>query len=99
MNKPFDQLKYIRQSASELAKTASESKEDFGDGDRVSHPKFGEGLGHFRKRRSCDSRFRFRGDQETGPGFCSAEEDLKNLREEERISEIRGKIWETGVFL
>ena len=44
MNKPFDQLKYIRQSTSELAKTASESKEDFGDGDRVSHPKFGEGL-------------------------------------------------------
>ena len=34
MNKPFDQLKYIRQSTSELAKTASESKEDFGDGDR-----------------------------------------------------------------
>lgn len=44
MNKPFDQLKYIRQSTSELAKTASDSKEDFGDGDRVSHPKFGEGL-------------------------------------------------------
>ena len=44
MNKPFDQLRYIRQNTSELAKSAAESAADIGDGDRVSHPKFGEGL-------------------------------------------------------
>lgn len=44
MNKPFDQLKYIKQSTSELAKNASKTDSDLSDGDRVSHPKFGEGL-------------------------------------------------------
>ncbi len=44
MNKPFDQLKYIKQSTSELTKSASKADSDLSDGDRVSHPKFGEGL-------------------------------------------------------
>ena len=44
MNRPFDQLKYIRQNTSELAKSAAESAGNIGEGDRVSHPKFGEGL-------------------------------------------------------
>ena len=44
MNKPFDQLKYIKQNTSQLAKSAGAESSELGEGDRVSHPKFGEGL-------------------------------------------------------
>ncbi len=44
MNKPFDQIRYVRQSAEKLAKSAAASAADFASGDRVRHPKFGEGL-------------------------------------------------------
>lgn len=44
MNKPFDQLKYIKQNTSELAKSAGAEGSELSEGDRVSHPKFGEGL-------------------------------------------------------
>lgn len=44
MNKPFDQLKYIRQNTSNLAKSAASEGQSFGDGDRVRHLKFGDGL-------------------------------------------------------
>ena len=42
--RPFDQLKYIRQNTETIRKAAAASKEDLQDGDRVSHPKFGEGM-------------------------------------------------------
>lgn len=44
MNKPFDQLKYIKQNTSELAKSAGAESSELSEGDRVSHPKFREGL-------------------------------------------------------
>lgn len=40
--KPFDQLKYARQQTKQNA-AAGASKESFDAGDRISHPKFGEG--------------------------------------------------------
>lgn len=39
--RPFDQLKYARQ---QTKKTADMMTQDINEGDRVSHPKFGEGL-------------------------------------------------------
>ena len=44
MNKPFDQLRYIKQNTSDLAKKAAKNAADFAEGDRVVHPKFGEGM-------------------------------------------------------
>ncbi len=44
MNKPFDQLKYIRQNTSDLAKSAAAGGSDLEEGNRVRHPKFGEGM-------------------------------------------------------
>ncbi len=43
-NKPFDHLKYIKQSTADLRKTESSSKADISEGDKVNHPKFGQGL-------------------------------------------------------
>ena len=44
MNWPFDQLRYIKQNTADLAKKAARDAADFGEGDRVLHPKFGEGM-------------------------------------------------------
>ncbi|MBR3787331.1 MAG: ATP-binding protein, partial [Firmicutes bacterium] len=41
--KPFDQLKYARQQTKKNAAAGSGSTESFTAGDRISHPKFGEG--------------------------------------------------------
>ena len=43
-NKPFDRLKYIRQDVEKLKNMESASKASLAAGDRVNHPKFGEGL-------------------------------------------------------
>lgn len=51
--KPFDQLKYARQQTKKNVAAASTggSGESFAAGDRISHPKFGEGL-----VKSCDGK-------------------------------------------
>ena len=41
--KPFDQLKYARQQTKKNAAAGAGSTESFAAGDRISHPKFGEG--------------------------------------------------------
>lgn len=43
-NKPFDRLKYIRQDVEKLKNMGSAPKSDLNAGDKVKHPKFGEGL-------------------------------------------------------
>lgn len=43
-NRPFDQLKYIKQNTTTMKNAAGAFKNDIAKGDRVSHPKFGEGL-------------------------------------------------------
>ncbi|MBR5228291.1 MAG: DNA helicase PcrA [Firmicutes bacterium] len=43
-NKPFDQLKYIKQNTADLRTAESSSKASLTEGTKVKHPKFGEGL-------------------------------------------------------
>ena len=43
-NRPFDQLKYIKQNTATIKNASAASKEDLKNGDRVSHPKFGDGM-------------------------------------------------------
>ncbi len=43
-NRPFDQLKYIKQNTATIKNASAASKADLSKGDRVSHPKFGEGM-------------------------------------------------------
>ena len=43
-NRPFDQLKYIKQNTATIKNASAASKADLLKGDRVSHPKFGEGM-------------------------------------------------------
>lgn len=42
--RPFDQLKYIKQNTETIKNAAASSKTGLKNGDRVSHPKFGEGM-------------------------------------------------------
>lgn len=42
--KPFEQLKYIKQSQSSTVKGTEKSNEDFQNGDKINHKKFGDGL-------------------------------------------------------
>lgn len=42
-NRPFDQLKYTKKQAEQLRRAEGAQKEDLHQGDRVRHPKFGEG--------------------------------------------------------
>ncbi len=42
--RPFDQLKYIKQNTETIKNAAASSKAGLKNGDRVSHPKFGEGM-------------------------------------------------------
>ena len=41
--KPFDQLKYARQKTKENAAAMQNPAEHYAAGDRVNHPKFGDG--------------------------------------------------------
>ena len=49
--KPFDQLKYARQQTKKNAAEASAQDRSFAAGDRISHPKFGEGV-----VKACDGK-------------------------------------------
>ncbi len=44
MNKPFDDLGKIRSNSEEMKKNAALRKREFAAGDKVHHPKFGEGV-------------------------------------------------------
>ena len=43
-NRPFDQLKYIKQNTATIKSASAAPKGSLKNGDRVSHPKFGEGM-------------------------------------------------------
>lgn len=43
-NRPFDQLRVIKQNTATIKQAAAASKSDIAAGDRVGHPKFGNGM-------------------------------------------------------